>query len=360
MPSIFRFLTLTLQLRILLVVVLASLTSNPWTLIACAEGVGTPTTAVVPGTSAPASSKQRPTVALALGGGGTRGAAHIGVLRVLEQEGIPIDYIAGTSMGAIVGGLYDAKVPLSVCEHRAMDGSIMSHFMSLPISVRIAAVPLTMLPRLVGYRSYDGLYRGNHFRKYLVKLIPDGDCKIENLPIPFCAVVLGLRDGKIHALNSGSLAYAMQASSALPALRKPVQISDDLFIDGGVAANVPVTQAREMGADIVIAVNVDESFDEVPLKNFRKVGSVARRIVNWQLWYHDQPLCKQADVVIHPKLDGVGLLSRKHKDAKRSIIAGEEATRLAIPAIKARLAGISVSQNAPPDAPQTAVPAAQE
>jgi NTE family protein len=207
----------------------------------------------------------------------------------------------------------------------------------------------------VGYRSYDGLYRGNRFRKYLVKLIPNGDCKMEDLPIPFAALALNLRDGKIHALNKGSLAYAMQASSALPALRKPVQISDDLYIDGGIAENVPVRQAREMGGDIVIAVNVDAVFDEAPLRNFRKVGSVAKRVVNWQLWYHDEPLCKQADIVIHPNVDGIGILSRKHKDAKYCIVAGEQAARLAVPAIKARLAGLSVSQSVS-DAPAESAP----
>ena len=103
----------------------------------------------------------RPIVGLALGGGGTRGAAHVGVLRVLEEEGIPIDCIAGTSMGAIVGGLYSAGVPLDTIQKTFDDGKLMHSYMTVPLFVRILAAPVLLLPRVVGYHPYDGLYNGN-------------------------------------------------------------------------------------------------------------------------------------------------------------------------------------------------------
>lgn len=296
-------------------------------------------------------------VGLALGGGGTRGAAHVGVLKVLKQAGVPIDCIAGTSMGSIVGGLYCAGVPIATMEEKFRDQSLMKAFMTVPLAVRVGAAPILLIPRLFGDRPYDGLYKGNRFRKYLIKAIPLPERNIEELKVPFSAVSLNIVDGKVYRLATGSLGYAMQASSAVPGLRKPVQIGDRLFVDGGVAANVPVSQTKEMGADFIIAVDVDERFQPVPLDTFRKIGSVAERIVKWQLATNDAPLCQQADIVIHPNVDGIGLVSTRKADLARAIEAGEQAAREALPDIKKKLAEVGVVL-APPDetAVQTARP----
>src|ERR1700733_1829104 len=203
----------------------------------------------------------RPTIALALGGGGTRGAAHVGVLKVLEKENIHIDYIVGTSMGAIVGGLYDADLSVNNIEEKFRNCSLMKSYMTVPLWFRIAVAPVMLIPRLLGDEPYDGLYRGNHFRHYLLKSVPESQHKIEELKTPFQAVALNIGDGKTYGIGEGNLGYALQASSAVPSLRKPVHIGDKLFVDGALAQNVPVTTARNTGADIVIAVNVDEHFD---------------------------------------------------------------------------------------------------
>jgi NTE family protein len=282
----------------------------------------------------------RPTVVLALGGGGTRGAAHVGVLKVLIEAGIPIDGIVGTSMGSIVGGLYAAGVPLSTINEKLADASMMHAFMTVPLWVRIAAAPILLTPRLVGFHPYDGLYWGNKFRKYLAKMTPGSEGEIQELKIPFMAIAQDISDGHHYALTSGSLAYALQASSAVPVLRKPVQIGDHLYCDGGVVANVPVKEAKALGGDIVIAVNVDERVNKVPLDDFRKVGSVAKRLVVLQLAEIDAPQVALADVVIHPQVDGIGLISTKKADGMRAIAAGEEAAREALPQIKAKLAQI--------------------
>lgn len=286
---------------------------------------------------------KRPRIGLALGGGGTRGAAHVGVLKVLRDAGIPIDLVAGTSMGAIVGGLYCAGVPLDQIQTKFDDDSLMHSFMTVPLKVRIVAAPVLVLPRVFGYHPYDGLYKGNEFRKYINKSLPACEQNIEALKMPFSAVALNIRDGKVCRIDHGSLGYALQASSAVPGLRKPVQIGDQLFVDGGVVANVPVKQARDMGADIVIAVDVDERFDEEPLDAFRAIGSVSKRMVTLQLASMDEHLTKDADVVIHPNVDGIGLVSTHRKDAVRAIAAGEEAAKAALPAIRARLAAAGVS-----------------
>jgi NTE family protein len=283
------------------------------------------------------SRSRRPRVALALGGGGMRGAAHIGVLRVLMKAGIPIDIIAGTSMGAIVGGLYSAGISIEALQGKFEEGSVMKSFMNVPLKLSIAVAPVVVLPRTLAHKEYDGLYSGNKFRKFLDHAVPEYEQNIENLKIPFAAVALNLVDGKPYALTHGNLGYALQASSAVPGLREPVQIGDQLFVDGGVVDNIPVDIARAMGGDIVIAVDVDERFDQLPLESFKALGSVSKRMLSLQLASSDAMLLQKADIVIHPEVDGIGLISTKTKDATQAIAAGEKAAWDAIPAIKDKL-----------------------
>ncbi|MBY0549071.1 MAG: patatin-like phospholipase family protein [Candidatus Obscuribacterales bacterium] len=280
----------------------------------------------------------RPLIGLALGGGGTRGAAHVTIIRELERAGIPIDFIAGTSMGAIVGGLYSAGVSTEVLERKFKDQSLMKSFMTVPLWMRVAIAPILFVPRLVGHKPYDGLYYGNKFRHYLDQSVPQEGRKIEDLRIRFSAVALNIADGTIAKLSTGNLASALQASSAVPGLRKPVQIENELYVDGGVSVNLPVRQVREMGASFVIAVCVDERIKRIPLDNFRKVGSVAQRVVSLQLQTIDKEQGQVADVLIHPQVDGIGLISTKPSDAVRAMDAGTEAIKEAMPRIKEGLA----------------------
>lgn len=279
-----------------------------------------------------------PLIGLALGGGGTRGAAHVPIIRELERNGIHVDLIVGTSMGAVVGGLYSAGVSPDTLKKKFEDRSLMRSFMTVPLSVRLAAAPLLLLPRALGYRPYDGLYKGKEFRHYLEQSVPPGTRNIEDLKIPFAAIALNIVNGEVERLDRGNLGLALQATSAVPGLRKPVQIGSRLFIDGGVQANVPVLQARAMGADFVIGVCVDERLKPVPLDTFRKVGSVTHRVVSVQLKNVDKPELANADVIIHPDVDGIGLLSTSRQDAIQAMAAGEKAVKEAIPLIKAKLA----------------------
>ena len=280
-------------------------------------------------------------IALVLGGGGTRGASHVGVLKVLEKEKVPFDMVVGTSMGAIVGGFYCAGLKLPVIEKMFLDASLMRSYMSVPIPVRLVTMPVFLVPRLV-YHPYDGLFYGVRFRRYLNKKLPDNEKKIEELKKPYAAVAVDLTEGFPHAITTGRLVKAMQASSAVPGLRKPVQIDDCLFIDGGVLENVPVEQAQDLGADVVIAVNCDERLGPVPIDSFRKMGSVSRRIITLQLDKMDGPHTSKACVAIHPMVDGIGLLSTKKSDAVRAIKAGEEAAQQALPQIRKCLSDAGV------------------
>jgi NTE family protein len=281
----------------------------------------------------------RPKVALALGGGGTRGAAHVGVLRVLQKEGIPIDMIAGTSMGAVVGGLYASGLPLDVIEHKFSKPTLMKNFMTVSLPTRMALVPLFAIPHIfLGWKPYDGFYFGNQYRNYLQRSLPENKQLIEELNIPFRAICTNLVTGDLRYLDKGPLARAMQASCAVPVLRRPVPMDDgSLLCDGAMVQNLPCEQARDMGADMVIAVDVDEHLTRVDRDHFRKIGSVGLRVEQIYLARADQAQLDKADVVIHPMVDGIDLLSTKASDAKAAIKAGEEAARMALPYIREKL-----------------------
>jgi NTE family protein len=286
----------------------------------------------------PAADNKRPRIALAMGGGGTRGVAHIGVLRVFEREGIPIDCIAGTSIGAIIGGLYSAGVPLSEIEKIFMTKSILHHFDTVPLSVRVALVPLFFLPHIFGYHPYDGLYRGGIFAKYLSRVAPPGRRNLEDYKHPvFWAVASNLLDGRPYVIKKGNIGRALQASSAIPGLRRPVDFGDALLVDGGVLENLPVQEARKMNCDFVIAIDIDQAVPTLPKKAFRRIGSVSWRAVNMDLRALDTPQGKLADLVISPNLGNINLLSHSVADATQAIAAGEAAALKAIPAIKAEL-----------------------
>jgi len=279
---------------------------------------------------------------LALGGGGARGAAEVGVLQVFKEEGIPIDIVAGTSIGAVVGGLYVAGVPLEKLAGEFEHATFMKEFMPMPLVVQLLFTPLVFGPRLFGIHPYDGLYEGKKMIGIADKLAGDDRNTVEKLPIPFAAVCTNLMTGRSHRITSGDLGIAMEASTAVPGIKRPVQIGDQLYCDGGLSCNLPVQHVREMGADFIIAVDIDENLKQVPLKNFRKLGSVGRQALRIQLANTDIPALKEADFVIHPDTDGITLISRSKKDGRRGVQAGVVAARAAMPELKRRLAEIGV------------------
>jgi len=283
------------------------------------------------------SAPPRPRVAIALGGGAVRGAAHIGVLRVFEKEGIPVDFVAGTSMGAIVGGLYAAGLSLDEIEKRLRDKSLLHAYDTIPLGLRMALIPILATPRLFGAHPYEGLYRGNRFAKYINKAVPENMRLVENLKIPFCAVSCNLLDGKVYGLTRGNLGRALQSSSAIPVYRKPVPFEGKLFVDGGILENLPTQHARAFNANIVIAVDVDPKLPQVSEDSFRKIGSVSNRTTDMMLDRLDEEERKLADILIQPDVTGISLFARDVRDVDRAIHAGEEAARAALPKIREAL-----------------------
>lgn len=215
-------------------------------------------------------SQQRPRIGLALSGGGARGSAHLGILKVLEELRIPVDYIAGTSMGSIVGGLYASGMSVDEIEQALVDIQWQDIFSDLqPREERRFRRKLDDYLYLVRHRIgvddekgnvniAPALIQGQKFdlvlRRYLLPVSNVQD--FDDLRIPYRAVATDIVSGQAVVLGSGDLPTAIRASMAVPAVFAPVKMDDKLLVDGGIAMNLPVSVVREMGADIVIAVDI--------------------------------------------------------------------------------------------------------
>ena len=179
-----------------------------------------------------------PKVGLALSGGGARGLAHIGVLKVLERAGVSIHYLSGTSMGGLIAALYAAGLSPDFMAEEALR-------MARPR--RLLGLVDRSLPR-------RGLFEGRKVSEYIVSYL--GDCTFEGLRVPLTMVAVDLNTGREVWLNQGRLVDAVQATIAIPGIFTPVERDDLTLVDGGLLNNMPVDVARHMGAEIVIAVDV--------------------------------------------------------------------------------------------------------
>lgn len=176
-------------------------------------------------------------VGLALGSGGARGAAHTGVLKVLQAEGIPISMVAGSSIGSLIGAAMAVGIPLEQVEQEWLETSAARVFRSF----------LPTFPRA-------GLSSGNELKKYLTQLL--GDVRIEDLDMPYAAVACDMDTGESVVLKDGSLVSAVRASTAIPGIFHPLRSGDRLLVDGGLVDPVPIQVCRDLGADFVIAVDI--------------------------------------------------------------------------------------------------------
>jgi len=201
----------------------------------------------------------KPTIGLALSSGGARGAAHIGALRVLEENGILPDVIAGTSMGAYVGAAYAAGVPLDDLEAEWRSASF------------LRAVK-TLLPTI----PWSGWTSGAEIVRTLRRAF--GDRTFRDLDHPFAAVATDLESGAPYVITDGSLVDAVRASLSVPGLFTPVWLNDRLLIDGGVSDPLPIDVVQSMGADVSIAVDVLVDPGEVHMSGLPYLGTKERRL----------------------------------------------------------------------------------
>jgi NTE family protein len=244
-----------------------------------------------------------PGIGLALSGGAARGIAHIAVLDLLEQVGVPIHAIAGTSSGSIIGALYCAGMPVSEIQR-------------LLLRANWKDILKFTVPR-TGIISSEGIY------EFMEEILPLK--KFSALPLPFAAVATDLRTGNKIAITSGSIAKAVQASCSLPIIFTPTEINRKVLVDGGVSSQVPVKTVREeMGIRKVIAVNVN--YKALELEQFDNIVKIAAHLSSLWASRNAREEEKLADVVIQVNARGIPLydLSKSRELLKRGRKAAEE------------------------------------
>lgn len=275
----------------------------------------------------------RPKVGVVLGGGGAKGAAHIGVLKYLEEQNIPIDYVAGTSMGSIIGGLYAmgytpdelakliAEMDWSQYVGNSIDRSAMSEesrkrrsalVVNIPFSLegllyhKENSTPVSFMPS--AYVNNTALI--NLFNNLCVGYQKEMD--FNDLPIPFACVATDIRTGKEVVIRAGSVPTAMRASMAIPGVFAPVHMNGYTLVDGGLVNNFPADVLKEMGADIIIGVEVadkpSDHKDEESISLPDVLNSLIDNAVNSKR-QENRELC---DIYIEPDISGYGTLSFSH------------------------------------------------
>ncbi|GAB6195864.1 patatin-like phospholipase family protein [Lysobacter xanthus] len=271
--------------------------------------------AIRPRVVAPAPKPVR--IGLALGGGAAKGFAHIGVIKMLEANGIKIDVVSGTSAGSVVGALYAG----------GMDA----------FALQTQAVALDE-DRIKDVRLFSrGLVQGQALQDYVNAQVRNRP--IEGLRKPFAAVATKLETGERTVFTRGNTGQAVRASSSIPGVFEPVKIGAATYVDGGIASPVPVDAARQLGADFVIAVDISSKAPGTVPGSL--LGTVNQSITIMGQRLGQQELAR-ADVVIRPKIAGVGPADFEQKAAV--ILEGERAALAALPQIRARLATLRQSR----------------
>jgi NTE family protein len=250
----------------------------------------------------------KPIIALALGSGGDRGFAHIGVIKALEANGIHIDIIVGTSAGSVVGALSAGGYKGEEIEQIALRLD-QEHLDDYDISRR-------------GYIS------GERLQDFIDRELKNRS--IEQLDRPFVAIATQLRTGTAVAFNRGNTGKAVRASSSIPGVYYPVQIGDEEYVDGDLKSPVPVSVARAMGADIVIAVDISQQPRDQPVpQDIIDIFKQSLRIMRQSILAHE---IGSAQIVIRPVIEKMPEMDAAGK--MRIIKTGEEATVAAIPQIR--------------------------
>ena len=286
----------------------------------------------------------RPKVGLVLSGGGAKGAAHIGVLKYIEEAGIPIDYIAGTSMGSIIGGMYalgyspdeirniissldwdrlisnnvDRRKTSFIRKHESLNQSLI-----IPFSINTNEEELqsrsfrNSLPK--GIVSGDNLI--NLFNSLAVGY--SDSIAFSEFPTPFICIATNLINGEADILDKGIFTKSIRASMAIPVLFDPVKIGNTPYVDGGLVCNFPAEQCRAMGADYIIGVSMSPGLEENPdnlssiLSQVKQLKEIITDKENGQ--YH-----KLCDIFIRPELKGVGMLNFNAESVARITQSGYE------------------------------------
>jgi NTE family protein len=268
--------------------------------------------------------KKKPKWALVLMGGGSRGLAHIGILNVLQKNGLTPDIIVGTSMGAVIGGLFAAGISPTKLKEIANDFNL-NNFIerpNLPFIKKKSQISILDFLMLESYKSRLlkrlGLNREDKMEAYLRNLI--GEVCIEELPVKFACNAVDLISGREIIFENGKLYKALRATMSLPILFEPTKIDDMLLLDGGVLNNAPVGIARNLDAHKVILVDVHKDIKEVPTEEIKNTFQLLHRMVETMVAYTTEDKINRADLVIRIDLEMDAL---DYSDYLRIVETGE-------------------------------------
>ncbi|UTF61721.1 patatin-like phospholipase family protein [Gilvimarinus sp. DA14] len=263
----------------------------------------------------------RPCVGLVLGGGGARGGAHIGVLKALEEQGIPVDIVVGTSIGSFVGAMYasgNSAEEIQLIFARANWDS--GYKDALPRSKipnrrkrQLDDFPIHLDLGFDGHslRLPQGVLQGQGMKDLIDQLVGTHTTyeSFDDLPIPFRAVAADIETGNEVVLASGDLSTALQASMSIPGIVRPIEYQGHLLVDGGIANNLPVSVAREMGAEVIIAVDIGAA--AMSRDELTSGVSILRQLTNFLTHNNvnqQKETLSERDVYIHIQLDDIGML----------------------------------------------------
>lgn len=307
-------------------------------------------------------SGSRPKIGVVLSGGGAKGFAHIGVLQVLVEAGVPIDYIGGTSMGGIMGGLFAMgyhpdsleKLVLSQNWEELLAGKLSREDLSMSEKDEDGKYFFTIPFREKKLKLPSGLVAGQSVYDLLSYYASPayGVNDFHKLEIPFLCIAADIENGEYVVLDKGYLPDAMRATMAIPTVFAPIEIDGKLLVDGGLINNYPVEEVRKMGADIIIGVDVGD-----PLKTKQELNSLIK-ILDQSTAFLRKPLhdegVRNTNIYIKPDLEGYGVSS--FNDADTLILRGERAARQMLPGILAMLDSINRIYPSNPEYQLTAQP----
>jgi NTE family protein len=297
--------------------------------------------------------QERPKVGLALSGGGAKGFAHIGVLKVLEAEKVPLDIVTGTSMGSIVGGLYAIGYSPAQIESVALTLDWARMFQDTPERRLMAMDQKRWTERTFasfafvdgGFTLPSGLVTGQRIGQQLAELtLPAHDVTdFAMLARPYRCVATDLSTGEPVVLSGGDLADAIRASMAIPSVFTPVTKEGRILVDGGLVRNFPVQDARALGAAVVFGVDVSDP--PAPKDDLKTLPGVLNQVMNLAMAPSTEAQKKLADGVVRPDMTGVGTLD--FQDVPGIIARGEAAARAAMPRLRAVLDSLGIGRYEP-------------
>jgi NTE family protein len=265
-----------------------------------------------PAAAQPAAPKRPPRIGLALGGGAARGFAHVGVVQVLEEAGIRPDLVVGTSAGSLVASLYAS-------------GKTGAQMQQVAETMEEAAFTDWTLPIFS-----RGVLRGDALARYVNAQVANRP--IERMPLPLGVVATDLNSGEAVLFQRGDTGTAVRASSAVPAVFVPVKINGREYVDGGLVSPVPVRFARQMGADLVIAVDISSPPEANPASGTLQILLQTFAIMGKSI---NTFALRDADLVVRPVL--LGMTSADFGSRRRAIEAGRAAMLQALPALRAAM-----------------------